>query len=149
MSVGEICNREVIVIGRGESALDAARLMREFHVGDLVVVEERGGERTPMGIVTDRDIVLEVMAQGIEPSNVTAGDIMSFELVTAHEADDLLNTIKKMRAEGIRRIPVVNERGALAGILAVDDLIDLLAEQLTDLVRLINQERRREGKRRP
>jgi CBS domain-containing protein len=66
---------------------------------------------------------------------------MSFELVTAMENDDLFDTIKRMRDKGIRRLPVVDQGGLLIGILTVDDLIDLIAEQLTDLVKLMGHER--------
>lgn len=62
MSVGEICNREVVVADKEEDAREAARLMRQYHVGDLVVVERRGEESIPLGVVTDRDLVIEVLA---------------------------------------------------------------------------------------
>jgi CBS domain-containing protein len=144
MTVGAVCNREVVFIQRGASIPEAARLMREYHVGDLVVVDEKAGRRVPVGIVTDRDIVLEVIAEGVGLNDVGVGDIMSAELVTAHEGDDLIETIKRMRAKGIRRLPVVNDDNELAGILSVDDLIDLFSETLTDLARLIAREQTRE-----
>ena len=144
MTIGQVCNREVVFIHAQASIPEAARLMREYHVGDLVVIKEKTGKRVPVGIVTDRDIVLEVIAEGVGMDDVNAGDIMSDNLVTARESDGLLETIKVMRAKGIRRLPVVNDDNELAGILSVDDLIDLLSEQIVDLARLISREQDRE-----
>jgi CBS domain-containing protein len=144
MTIGTVCNREVVFIHRQASIPEAARLMREHHVGDLVVIKEKIGKRVPVGIITDRDIVLEVIAEGVDMDDVSVGDIMSDRLVTARESDGLLETIKLMRAKGIRRLPVVNDDNELVGILSVDDLIDLFSEQIVDLSRLIAREQGRE-----
>lgn len=144
MSVGEVCNREVVIVGRDASILEVTRLMRRHHVGAVVVSEERDGERVPVGIMTDRDIVVELLAEEVDLAAVSVGDAMSFELLTAGEDADLLETLGRMREKGVRRVPVVNRRGALVGILAVDDVIDLIAEQLSELVRLIATEQQRE-----
>lgn len=144
MSVGEVCNRDVVVIKKGESALDAALLMRRFHVGDLVVVEEEGGQRIPVGILTDRDIVIEAVAEDVNSRELTVGDIMSSDLVTVNEDEDIVDTVKMMRTNGIRRVPVVDRAGVLVGIVTVDDLIELLAEVLDDLTKLIRREQTRE-----
>lgn len=144
MTIGNVCNREVVFIHAQASIPVAARLMREYHVGDLVVIKEKTGKRVPVGIVTDRDIVLEVIAEGVAMDDVSVGDIMSDNLVTARESDSLLETIKVMRTKGIRRLPVVNDDNELVGILSVDDLIDLLSEQIVDLARLIAREQGRE-----
>ncbi|MGA9031313.1 MAG: CBS domain-containing protein [Sulfuricaulis sp.] len=144
MTIGKVCNREVVFIHAQASIPETARLMREYHVGDLVVIKEKTGKRVPVGIVTDRDIVLEVIAEGVGMDDVSVGDIMSNNLVTAQENDGLLETIKVMRAKGIRRLPVVNDDNELVGILSVDDLIDLLSEQIVDLARLIAREQGRE-----
>jgi len=144
MTIGKVCNREVVFIHAQASIPEAARLMREYHVGDLVVIKEKTGKRVPVGIVTDRDIVLEVIAEGVSMDDVSVGDIMSDNLVTARESDGLLETVKVMRAKGIRRLPVVNDDNELVGILSVDDLIDLFSEQIVDLARLIAREQGRE-----
>jgi CBS domain-containing protein len=148
MRVGEVCNREVVVTDRNATLVETARLMRSQHVGDVVVVEQRPDGVHPVGILTDRDIVVELVADEVDLAAVSVGDVMSFELITASEADDLFDTIKRMRNKGIRRLPVVAGSGALVGILTVDDLIDLVAEQLTDLVKLITHERNQERFRR-
>lgn len=147
-TAGEICNREVVYAHRDTPVADAARLMREHHVGDLVVLDGKESEQTPVGIVTDRDLVVEVIAAGVRPEDVTVGDVMSDELVTAREEDGLLDVIDRMGAKGVRRAPVVNHTGALVGIVSVDDLIELFAEQVTDLAKLIAREQRREREHR-
>jgi len=148
MRVGEICNREVVVIDRNATLLEAAKLMRNQHVGDLVVVDEQDGNRIPVGILTDRDMVIALIAEEVPLNAVSVGDVMSFELVIARESDDWFETIERMRDRGIRRLPVVAENGSLVGILTVDDMLDLLAEQLSALVGLVASERRHEEQRR-
>jgi CBS domain-containing protein len=149
MSAGKFCNREVVFVEKSAAIPEVARLMREYHVGDLVVVEERAGKRVPVGIVTDRDVVIEVLAEGVDMQGVTVGDVMSFELVTAREHDDLFDTIKAMRAKAVRRVPVVDASGALVGILSVDDLLEIFAEHLADLAALVRREQKREQRQRP
>ena len=144
MTIGTVCNREVVFVHRQASIPEAARLMREHHVGDLVVIKEKTGKRVPVSIVTDRDIVFEVIAENVNMDDVSVGDIMSDNLVTARENESLLETIKVMRTKGIRRLPVVNDDNELVGFLSVDDLIDLFSEQIVDLARLIAPEQGRE-----
>jgi CBS domain-containing protein len=145
MKVGEVCNREVVVVNRDQSILDAAKLMRSFHVGDVVVVQDAGSVRTPVGILTDRDIVVKLLAREIDLAVVSIGDAMSFDLVTAGEEDSVIDAIEKMRNHGVRRIPVVSSQGGLEGILSLDDCLELVAEQVGDLVQLIKTEQRREN----
>ena len=149
MSVGEVCNREVVVVEQGGDAGEAARLMREFHVGDLVVVERRGKVNVPIGIVTDRDLVVEVLAQGLDAKSVGVKDLMVQPLQTAKEEDDLLDTLQRMRSMGLRRMPVINADGALEGILTVDDILDILSEELMDVVAVSVVQRQKEKRRRP
>ncbi len=144
MNVGEVCNREVVVMAKEGSIREAAQLMREFHVGDIVVVEERNRQRYPVGILTDRDVVVEILAIDVDADAVDVGDAMSFDLLTAREDDSVWDTVKRMRSRGVRRMPVVDERGVLTGILAMDDLIEMFAEQLTDVAALIAHEQKRE-----
>lgn len=149
MRVGEICNREVVVVVEDRSVKEAAAVMREFHVGDVVVVKEQHGRQMPVGILTDRDVILEVVAAGVDPVSVKVGDVMSFDLTTVPEDADLMHAIEVMRENGVRRIPVTYADGALVGILTVDDVLDLLSEVLIDLVHLVDRQKRREAKIRP
>ncbi|MDF1578183.1 MAG: CBS domain-containing protein [Desulfurivibrionaceae bacterium] len=144
MNSGELCNREVVIVERDETVQSAAKLMRQYHVGDLVVVEKRGGLAYPVGILTDRDIVIELIASEVAFEAVTVGDVMSSDLLTVSAEESIADTVKLMRARGVRRVPVINKQGVLEGIIAVDDLIELLAEQMNDLANLIGRERKRE-----
>jgi predicted transcriptional regulator len=148
MSAGEYCNRDVVVTEPGTPVLEAAQLMREHHVGNLVVVDSTANGARPVGIVTDRDIVVEVVAAGVLVSDVTVNDIMSTDIVVVTEDTKLMDAISLMRDKGVRRLPVIQGNGALAGILAVDDVIELVAEQLNDLSKLVTVEQRHEQKRR-
>lgn len=148
MSVGEFCNRTVVVTSRATRLDEAARLMREHHVGSLVVVDETAAGNKAAGIVTDRDIVIEVVASGVSPATVTVEEIMAPDLVVANEGDDLLDTLTRMRAKGIRRVPVVAAAGTLVGILSLDDLLGILAEQVDGMVKAIAQEQAREARTR-
>ncbi len=148
MTVGKYCNREVIIISESESIRDAALLMREYHIGDLVVVQGEVEKRIPVGILTDRDIVVEIDAMSVDPDNVSVGDALSFELVTIGEDADIQAAIHIMRTKGVRRLPVVDKDGILVGILTVDDVIDLLTEQFVDLASVFFLERRHEQERR-
>jgi CBS domain-containing protein len=149
MNVGEVCSRDVVVANKDESVLDAARLMREYHVGNVVVVEARGEQRVPLGILTDRDIVLELVAKEVDPRNIAVGDAMSDDLLLATEGQQVNEVIQQMWAKGVRRAPVVDAQGGLVGILAVDDLLDLYAEQLSQVAGLVPREGRREQAARP
>ncbi len=145
MPIDEFCNREVIFASRKMSIQDAARLMRQHHVGDLVVVDEIGGRRVPVGVVTDRDIVIEIVANGLKLEDFTVGDIMSPQLVTVQTDDGVLDTIQLMRSKGVRRVPVVGRDGGLEGVVSADDMLGLLAEEMTDLSRVAPRERAREA----
>ena len=140
MSVGEYCNRDVVVVEKTESVREAINLMRKNHVGDVVVVEMRENASIPLGILTDRDIVVEILAEDVDLAAINVGDVMSYQLVTINEDTKLLDAIKQMRNKGVRRLPVVNEQGELQGILSVDDLLELIVEQLSDIVALTAKE---------
>jgi len=145
MAVGEICNRVVVVTAKSASVVEAAQLMRQHHVGDLVVVEEKDGRNCPVGIVTDRDIVVEVVAAGVNPDALKVGDIMGAEVATVREGEGLFEALRYMRDKGVRRMPVVDRDGGLAGILTMDDVLSLLAEEMTELAKLVSHERQREA----
>lgn len=148
MTVGEFCNREVVVAEKSANITQIARLMREQHVGDIIIIEQRAGLRVPLGIVTDRDLVVEILAKEAPVESCLVGDIMSVDLVTANETDGIWETLQRMRARGVRRVPVVNATGALVGIMTADDLLELLGEELSDLVKVIASQPKRERSRR-
>lgn len=148
MRIGEICTRAVTTCGRGLSAAELAVLMRDEHVGDVVVVDTRNGREFPVGIVTDRDLVVQVLARQVDPDAVTAGDLMS-EAATALESEGVYDAIWNMRRQGFRRLPVVDGNNALFGMVTVDDLTQFLAEELTELARISPKQRLEEDVRLP
>lgn len=148
MKVGEICTVQTIYCKRDETVQGAALLMRKYHVGDVVVIDQPHGEKTPVGIVTDRDIVVGVIALGLDPASLLVGDIMSDDLLTAAEEDDVYETIERMRFRGIRRVPVVNSGGGLTGIVSVDDLLEFLAEEMGELSRISSHQQAHERRAR-
>lgn len=148
MTAGKICIRDVATAGRETTVLDAALQMRHRHVGDLVVVDSKGGKSIPVGIVTDRDIVISVVAMGLDPKVFTLGDTITTSAITCFEDDDVDDCLQIMRTNGIRRLPVTDEDGDLVGILTVDDLIQSTAKELDGISRLINREQIREAKTR-
>ncbi len=144
MGIGDICNREVVYVNRDVTVNAACKLMRHYHVGSLVVVDDVNAQRVPVGILTDRDVVVEIDAMDLDAKVITAGDIMSSALVTVQENHGVLETIEIMRFKGVRRMPVVNAEGRLVGIVTIDDLLAVLAEELTDIARIVSREQTHE-----
>jgi CBS domain-containing protein len=147
MTLGQVCNRQVTVVDIEDSILDAVHLMRRHHVGDVIVTRSTPDGRRPVGILTDRDIVIELLGEGVDPTAVGIKDVMSTKLHTATESDSIRGTIRRMRTAGVRRMPVVDDNGALAGIFTLDDAVDMICEQLGDIVGTMksgfNRERRK------
>ena len=145
MTVGQVCNPNVATIRADQSVVDAATLMRQEHVGNLIIVESRRGASVPVGILTDRDIVVGVVAKRIAPDSVTVGDAMTRDLLTVRDDASLEFALHEMRRRGVRRVPVVRAAsGDLVGIVAADDIIQHLAVQLGRLADLIRLEQRAE-----
>jgi CBS domain-containing protein len=141
MTIGSICKRNLVVVPKGESIVDAAKRMRMLHVGTVIVVEERGGTQVPAGILTDRDIVLSIVASDAEHLPfLSVSDAMSDDLLTAPEDTSLPDALKLMQERGVRRLPVVDHAGALVGIVTAGDVIRFLAEELGQVVKLMNHE---------
>jgi CBS domain-containing protein len=144
MAIGEICSRQVIFTRKSESVRQAAQLMREYHVGALVVAEESGDRLLPVGILTDRDIVVGIVAKGLDAEALSVGEVMTSDPLAVRESAGVAETMELMRSRGVRRLPVVDANGGLVGVVTADDFIDLLAEELNALARMISREQRRE-----
>lgn len=142
-SVGTLCDRAPVTVPASTTIVSAAKLMRDRHVGTLIVVSS-GKSRRPLGIVTDRDLVVGVLAFDLDGTVFTVGDVMSRSLATLRETDGVEDAINRMRSKGVRRLPVVRATGGLLGIVALDDLLEHLAAQLNHVVEAIGQERQRE-----
>ena len=149
MTVGKFCTREVVIASRDNSIVEVAQLMRNHHVGDVVIVGSNDNQPKPIGIITDRDIVVELLATEVPLDTVSVGDVMNFELLTAREDDSVWDTMQLMCAKGVRRIPVVNNQGSLEGILTSDDLLELLAEELILLAKIPGREQIVEKENKP
>lgn len=148
MAIGDICKREVISVTRETTINEAALLMRRHHIGDVIVVKEGKGQRIPTGIVTDRDITVEVVATGLDPEVITVGDIMVGHLAVLQQHTGVYEAVCEMRDQGVRRMPVIDQDGSLVGILTLDDLLELLAFEFGALADLITCERKKEIKTR-
>ena len=144
MLLKEICVLDVASCGRDTGILEAARLMRQHHTGDLIVVDDPDGDRVPVGIVTDRDIVVEVLANGLDLTGTKVAQIMSAKLVIAAAAEDTSDAMDRMRLHGVRRLPVVDHDGRLMGIVTLDDMLTLHAAQATVLADIVSKEQHRE-----
>lgn len=148
MNIGEICSRAVAVAESKMPVSQAAKMMRDYHIGALVVVDGGAGARVPIGIVTDRDMVVEVVAADVDYATLSVGDIMSEHPATIKETSGVFEAIAQMRSIGVRRLVVVDAVGHLLGVAAMDDLIPVLSEELSGLAQAIRLELRHETQKR-
>lgn len=145
MTISAICNHEVITVTANTTIFEAAKLMRSHHVGDVVVINENQGKPIPLGIVTDRDLVIEVVATELDCKVMTVSDIMVRHLSVVTENAGIFDTIKIMTSKGVRRLPVVDEHGMLTGIVTLDDLLILLSNEIGSLSKLVTRELKNEA----
>ena len=132
-----------------ETISACAKRMHAEHVGCLIVVEKNDGSQFPIGMLTDRDITIEVVAFGLDPQALTAGDVMSEKPAVVEEDDDLLDVLARMRERGARRLPVTRPDGALAGVIALDNVLEALGEQLDGMIGVLKAQQTRELRTRP
>lgn len=144
MRVADICTLLTVHIDPSATVREAAKLMRERHVGALVVIDRRNGTHAPAGIVTDRDIAISVVAAGVDPDAITVADVMSRPVATCTEDEDLFDAIQTMRARGVRRLPMLNANGEFAGFVAADDIFGAIATELRELSNALVREQARE-----
>jgi len=143
MSVARICVRQVDIAEASESVLEAACRMRERGVGTLVIVDDAG---RPAGLLTDRDLALRVVAAGGDSRVTSVGDVMTAHPRTVSESTPIESALSLMRSGSFRRLPVVNEDAKLVGILTLDDVLGLLAEEFTLIGALLERQAPPEGK---
>lgn len=144
LSVGQICNRAMVFAYKSMSVSEAARLMLEQHVGSLVVVEETGQGRAIVGMLTDRDIVVAVVARDFNAQTVRIADVMSSHPIVCRADDSMTDALSQMHHHGIRRIPVTDAQDILLGIVTLDDMLKIVAEQLQTIVHVVDTEKKRE-----
>jgi CBS domain-containing protein len=134
MNVGSLCDRRVITASPLLDVQAAAELMRQEHVGFLVIVPDQPcGPQPPLGVLTDRDIVVAVVAKRADPASMKVGDVMSMQPAVAGESDAIDLALRTMRRAGVRRLPVVNDRGEAVGVLSLDDLLEFVAHEMDSL----------------
>ncbi len=144
MLLKAICTPDVICCGPATSVQAAASLMRAKHTGDLVVGDDPEEDRIPLGVITDRDLVVEVLANGLNPATTTVKSLLRMPIVMAHEHEDASAALERMRTNGIRRLPIVGSGGKLSGVITLDDLLKLVAADVNALVEIVGRERDRE-----
>ncbi len=138
MSVAKACNRKVVYIDQNANIDEVAQMMREEHVGSVIVVDQ---EAKPIGIITDRDLVIEILAEDVPADSVALKDIMTYHPVVIREDEDLADALDKMRERAVRRAPVVDAEGLLSGILSIDDVLAHLGAEMNEVIALINTSR--------
>jgi CBS domain-containing protein len=148
MLLKDLCTTDVVSFSPDCNALHAARLMRLHHVGDVVVVDDAASEHSPIGVVTDRDIVVEVLGKELDPAKVALHEIMRKPAVIARASEDVMQAVERMRTHGVRRIPVVDETSNLVGILCLDDLLKPLSAAAATLAEVIAREQDNEHRTR-
>lgn len=148
MKLKDLCILDVACCTPDLTIAGAAHMMRQRHTGDLVVIDDADEDREPVGILTDRDIVLEVLAQGRDPARTAVSEVMTTQLVIASGSEDVDTAFERMRAHGVRRLPVVDAEGRVIGILTLDDLLRVHAEQAAALLAVVTKEQSRESRAR-
>lgn len=137
MLIKSACNSDVVRVSKNASIQEAAILMKNRNTGTVIVVNDAANDLTPCGILTDRDIVMEIIADDVDINKLTVGDAMNSDLLVVEENEEIDTVIEKMVNKGVRRVPVVNSKHKLAGVVAVDDLVVLLSDELQDVARII------------
>ena len=137
MSLGRICVREVDLAEPQESVQTAAERMHARNVGSLVILDE---DKHPIGIVTDRDLTLRVLAAGKNPYDTTVAEVMTHGAATLREDASIESAIMAMRSGPYRRLIVVDDEGKLVGLVSVDDILDLVIGELTNIGELLQRE---------
>jgi CBS domain-containing protein len=137
MAVGEYCRRSLVTAGPGVSVREAARIMAREGVGTVIVIDRD----EPVGILTDRDIALRVLVEQLDAEAVPIKDLMRKPVVTVREDTTLSAVVRALRAHAVRRLPVVDRRGKLIGVIASDDLVGLIGQEVAGLASAVDSQR--------
>lgn len=141
MSIAQYCTKEVSLLTQDSSILEAAQMMRKNHVGEVIIVEHQKGKTIPVGIITDRDLVIEVIAMEVNIDQINLGSIMSIELITVLDGSDLDKALQIMQLHGVRRAPLVDDNGALLGLIDIESILRVLSQDMNKVLELFNTER--------
>ncbi|MGZ5228949.1 MAG: CBS domain-containing protein [Burkholderiales bacterium] len=144
MNIDRLYTRDVISVPQSTTLDSAARVMAANHVGSLLVTQNPPENRCAIGIVTDRDLVVQAVAAGADPKETTVAEVMTSQLARVYESADVHRALDTMARYGIRSLAVTADNGEIVGVLSFDDIVDGLAIEMSDLARIVRQERRRE-----
>lgn len=145
MDISSICTRRMVTVDGGSTLHHAAITMREQHVGALIVTQQTGADGCVVGIVTDRDLVIDVLARGVNPANIKVGDLANEPHASVREDADLTSGMAVMEQYGVRRALVTDAQDRVIGILSLDDMMDACAQELAGLSRVIRSGLQREA----
>lgn len=140
MPIKSICEREVVTVPEGLSVYETAKIMKALNLGNVIVVGDQKERNNPIGIITDRDIVIKIVADDGDPMEICAGDIMSLNLLVLKDHQGIQESLDMMSAKSVRRAPIVDDKNNLVGIAMVDDLLVLIAEEVESLAKLIRKQ---------
>src|SRR5688572_8281396 len=139
MNIGEICTREVVMADRESTLQQAATLMREHHVGMLLVTSNAGAAQQVLGIVTDRDVVVEAVARGLDTTRTELGRLASDKLAALPASAGIGEAISLMKQRGVRRLLVSGDAGQLYGVVSIDDLLGALGHEMAELAHALRK----------
>lgn len=146
MAIQDICVSGVASISPSDSLVEASRRMKKLNLGALVVTDKANGQCKPKGLITDRDIALSAAKYGKDLNAITVGDIMAKNLVIAKETDGIFEVVRIMRKKKVNRVPIVDSKGFLSGIISSDDILDLVSAELSELASLRTMARKKSSR---
>ena len=146
MNIERLYTRKVTAVAQSTTLREAAQLMRDRHIGCLLVTEKAPFDHRAIGIVTDRDIVVQAVAAGADPMETTIAEVMTSKIARVTHEGDAHEALAMMAALGVRRLAVTGDDGAIVGVLSFDDLVDGLAVEVADLARTIRTARSHEAR---
>lgn len=144
---GTLCERGVVTINTDVPVAQAARLMRDKHIGDVIVTEKKNGKTTPIGIVTDRDLTLAAVTRTIDPEKLKIADVVPRSIAIAHEDDDLGQLIQVMKDQGVSRLPIIDDDGALVGVVTSRRIAQWLTQGLADILSIAEKQQEKEKRK--
>ena len=142
MMLSSLCTLDPVCCQRSTTAREAAVLMREHHLGDLVVVDDIDEDRVVVGVITDRDLAVDVMARGLDPAKTAVGSLMRTPVVLARDSEEVSVALSRMQVQGVRRLPVVDAHEKVVGVITLDDLLALNAANAAAIAEIVNRGRR-------
>jgi len=140
MSIGKFCEHNVVIAPKDMAVHEAAKLMKRYNIGDIVVVDNEDRDAGPVGILTDRDIAMKIVANELDANKISIGDAMSQNLLTLNDQQGIQEAIDMMSAKGVRRAPVIDNHHKIVGIVSIDDLLILIADEMSSLAKLVRKQ---------